>query len=133
MVTPNKRPPCALCDAAEHACSICGAKGDDGAHRGCFSGGRFAQLWRCMAHLYDKSQDETPPTATPRYTARPTFIADAGRTARMTRVVILCEDRDKWWLIAETTDGPPGPNDQPLWNKGRQSLIEKSKWQLTKI
>jgi hypothetical protein len=118
---PSKRPPCVLCDAANHACSICGLADGSGAHRGCFRDGVFVNLWRCMPHLYDPSQDDAKAV---RFTARPTFIADAARAAAVTRVVLLHETTPEAWLIEETADGL-------YWKAGARSSLPRNKWELT--
>ncbi len=111
-----------LCDAVEHACSICGTKGDNGAHRGLFMGGKFAQRWRCTPHLYDRSEDD--PKAPARFTASPTFIADPARAVTVTRVVLVIEEKPDAWVIEETADGA-------YWKAGARSTLPRNKWRLT--
>jgi hypothetical protein len=122
MTTPNKRPPCVLCDAVDHACSICGLADGSGAHRGCFRGGVFVNLWRCMPHLYDRSQDDAKPA---RYLLRPTFIKDATRAAESTRVVIVHEETPDNIAVEETADGA-------YWKAGDRATLPRRRWQITK-
>jgi hypothetical protein len=126
MATPNKRPPCVLCDAVDHACSVCGLADGSGAHRGCFRGGVFVQLWRCMDHLYDRSQDDAKPPAKPeRLMLSPTFIKDPGRAAEMTRIVLLIETTTDSYTVEETADGA-------YWKAGMRATLPRHRWKLAK-
>jgi hypothetical protein len=116
----SSRPPCVLCDATEHVCTVCGTKTDAGMHRGLHVGGVFVQQWRCMADLYT---DAAPPE---RYTASPTFIADPARAADVTRVVILHATTPAYYEIEETTDGR-------FWRTGLRSKLPRDKWKLDKV